>query len=116
MNRGVRSLTITLFKRGTLLFICTSLILYFLAILLWIPGIPGVENTYAKGWFLGFKTLNDYFLGSCIILIIYLNTSRIFKKISIVTHPQIIVASVFWMFFSYSAFNMYRAFQLMITK
>lgn len=116
MNRGVRSLSITLFKRGTLLFICTSLILYFFVILFWMAGIPGVENTYAKGWSLGFKTLNDYFIGSCIILIIYLNSSRIFKKISIVPHPKITVASVFWIFFSYSAFNMYRAFQIMGSK
>jgi hypothetical protein len=101
-------------KIGTFIFVGLTADLSFLLLFLWLFGTPGVENEYARGWRLGFETLYQYLVGCCIALVVYIATAIGSQKFRILIHVSSIVTGMFWIFFIYSAFNFYRAFQIMI--
>jgi hypothetical protein len=64
-------------------------------------GVPGVQNHYTIGWALGMKTLYHYFIGCCILLIIYTFVSKIAKKNTLALRLNLFVVSAFRIFFMY---------------
>lgn len=83
------------------------------ALCIWALGVPGVQNAYARGWNLGLTTLFHYFIGCCVFLIIYTVIEKIAQKFHILVRMNLLVASIFWIFFIYSSFKLYQAFQMM---
>jgi hypothetical protein len=115
MGRGDRHHTIIFFKKATVLFIGITLVISLFVTFLWALGVPGVQNEYAKGWALGLKTLFQYFIGSGILLIIYAVVAKISQKFHAVLPLNLMIVSIFWIFFSYSAFQLYLAVKIMIS-
>jgi hypothetical protein len=109
------SRTVTSLNRITFLFIRLTTVISLLTLAFWVLGVPGVQNQYAIGWALGLKTLYHYFIGCCLLLIIYTVVSRIAKRNMAVLRFNILVVSAFWIFFIYSVFNLYQAFVIMFS-
>jgi hypothetical protein len=113
MSREQSSMTKNI-KIGTFIFVGLTAAFSLLALFLWLFGAPGVENEYARGWRLGFETLYRYLAGCCVALVVYSATAIGSQKFRILIHVSSLVTGIFWIFFIYSAFNLYRAFQIMI--
>ncbi|MGM3308247.1 hypothetical protein ACSQ6I_20105 [Anabaena sp. WFMT] len=113
MNKGDRIGMIKTLKKRTLIFIYITALISFPTLGLWILGFPGMKNEYARGWSLGLKTLYHYLVGCGIILAIYVVIARGSQKFHVLERFNIIVLGIFWIFFSYSVFNIYRALQIM---
>jgi hypothetical protein len=113
MSQKYRRSIIAKWQKATFVFICTSAVISLLTLGLWIFGVPGVQNEYAKGWALGLKTLYRYLIGSCLTLTIYFVFARLSSRFPVFDRLQIILLVIFWLFFGYSAFNLFRALQIM---
>lgn len=115
MSRNVSTGAIAVFKRGTFLFICITLVVCVLTLCLWVLGVPGVQNEYARGWALGLRTLYHYVIGSLLLLIIYITIAKITQKLRIQLDLNLILVPIFWIFFIYSGTELYQAFQIMFS-
>lgn len=115
MSRSGRIGAMAAFKRGTFLFICITLVVCLLTIFLWVLGVPGTQNEYARGWALGLRTLYHYMIGSLLLLITYVVSAKISQKLRIPLDLNLIVIPIFWIFFIYSGIELYRAFQIMLS-
>ncbi|MEB3882814.1 hypothetical protein [Lyngbya sp. CCY1209] len=110
MNKGDR---ITLVKQGTLLFMGATVILCLVGLVLWLFGVPGVQNEYARGWLLGLQTLANYFVGCCVLGLLYFVAVRISRRFPNLERLTLMIVGIFWFFFIYTGFNLFRAFQIM---
>jgi hypothetical protein len=70
---------IAVFRRGTFTVICITSVVCVLILCLWVFGVPGVQNAYARGWALGLKTLYHYMIDSLLSLITYMRSRRLLK-------------------------------------
>jgi hypothetical protein len=115
MGRSDRSRIETLYKKGTLILMGVSIAVSIPMLFLWILGVPGVQNTYARGWSLGLRTLYRYFVGSCTLLISYAVIAMFSRRFHIPHSLNLIILASFWIFFIYSMFNLVRSIQIMIS-
>lgn len=115
MSRTGSTGAIAVFKRNTFLFVCITSVVCGLTLCLWVLGVPGVQNEYARGWSLGLKTLYHYMIGSLLLLITYIMIAKITQKLRIPLDLNLILIPIFWIFFIYSGIELYRAFQIMLS-
>lgn len=62
----------TIIKRITFIFICISAACSLGLLVIWVFGLPGTRNEYARGWELGLYTLFHYVVG-CVFFSSYLH-------------------------------------------
>lgn len=115
MSRRDRYDILTVIRRRTFTFIWVSTVFSLGFLILWIFGVPGVQNAYARGWALGLSTLFRYVVGCVLLLIIYAVVGKISERFENVWHFNLITIGIFWIFFLYSAFKIYRSFQIMFS-
>ncbi|MBD2576938.1 hypothetical protein [Oscillatoria sp. FACHB-1406] len=113
MSEDKRSRMTKWWHRGTFVFMVLSLIISALLLVLFIFGIPGTQNDYARGWNLGFTTLYWYCIG-CLSLLGINGISALILKGFFPTVRRVTMF-VFWLFFGYSAFNFCRAFLIIFS-
>ncbi|MBD2310390.1 hypothetical protein H6G20_01670 [Desertifilum sp. FACHB-1129] len=115
MRRRDRLNILTIIKRITFIFIGISAVCSSAVLFLWIFGLPGTQNGYARGWELGLYTLFHYVVGCVFFFVTYVIGILVSKKFQRMRNFNLFTISIFWIFFLYSAFNMLRAFYMMFS-
>jgi hypothetical protein len=115
MSRNGSTDAIAVFQRGTFLFMCITSVVCVLTLCLWVLGVPGVQNEYARGWALGLRTLYHYMIGSLLLLITYITIAKITQRLRMPLNLNLILIPIFWIFFIYSGIELYRALQIMLS-
>lgn len=115
MSRNGRTGAIAALKRRTFLFMGITWVVCLLTLCLWVLGVPGVQNEYARGWALGLKTLYHYLIGCSLLLGSYFLVAKISQRLRIKLDLNLIIISIFWLFFIYSMVCLYQAIQIIVS-
>lgn len=114
MGRRDRSGTLAKFQKISFIFICATTPLAIFVLLLWVLGVPGVDNNYARGWAVGLSALVHYCLGAGLLLIAYGVVAKLVPGGQRSRYVKLAIISIFWLLFFYTGFNIVRAFQIML--
>jgi hypothetical protein len=114
MSQSQPNKLLSILKTATWVIAGITALLTLLLLPLWILGVPGTRNNYAIGWSLGLATLFQYLIGCCITLATFGISALTSRKYPASKHVSTAATGAFWVFFSYSIFNIYRAFDIML--
>ena len=115
MSMGDRQDILTKVQKISFIFICASTPISICVLFLWVLGVPGVQNNYERGWSLGLSALFHYFLGSCMVLIVYGIVAKLAQRFRNLNRINLAVIISFWILFFNTGFKLIQAFEIMLS-
>ena len=108
-------MTLKTFKSVSLIFASVTVVICLPLLIIMVFGMPGIDDgsDWVKGFKLGFNTIGMYFFGGIILLIVYSIGNFISRKFGVTENIGTFILGMFWLFFGFSVFNLFRALRLL---